>query len=118
MEQANINEGKRRAYYKSRRKALEKIHDRMIDKQIKNEGGNREALEEEYEEIRDDQLAKEWKSFGHTARDWVKTKIVFFNEAGKPIAMKVDEYRKMKTDEKKQQLKDAVAIATDKKYAK
>jgi hypothetical protein len=51
-------------------------------------------------------MVKEWRSFGKSARDWTKTKVITFNEQGLPVALKVDAYRKIQND-KDREIKNA-----------
>ena len=37
-------------------------------------------LEEYYEELTEEKILKEWKRQGRTARDWIKSKVIFFDE--------------------------------------
>lgn len=46
------------------------------------------------EEI-DGKLIKEWRSFGKTKRDWTKVKVITFNQQGLPVAMKLEDFRKI-----------------------
>ena len=47
-------------------------------------------------------MYKEWKNKGLKTRDWVKNKVIFFDEQKKPQAMNADEYRQYQ----KQKYKD------------
>jgi len=37
-------------------------------------------LWEEYDEIIEEKVLKEWKRKGYTSRDWCKTKVIFYDE--------------------------------------
>lgn len=54
-----------------------------------------EDLWPDYEDIIEEQILKEWKRKGVTSRDWVKHKVVYFNEENKPLAIGFDKYREM-----------------------
>jgi len=41
----------------------------------------------------DEKIIKEWKGFGKTDRDWVKTKIISFKSNGIPYWIKIEDYR-------------------------
>jgi len=47
-------------------------------------------------------MLKEWRSFGKTARDWTKVKVITFNEQGLPVAMQVQQYRKIQNEKEKE----------------
>ena len=89
-EQAQINENQRRAYFNRRGKELDKFYEKKITKEVSRivdevqRNKERAKLEEEYDELAEAQIIKEWKSFGKTDRDWTKYKVVFFDEDGKP----------------------------------
>ena len=96
-EQADINEGQRRAYWKNRGKAIWAGYQKIIDKELKEDHYNAEEerkLYEHYEDLQEERLLKEWRSFGKTDRDWVKLKVIIFDDKGYPIILKKDEYRK------------------------
>lgn len=47
---------------------------------------------------------KQWKQKGIKTRDWVKTKVVFFDEDRKPNVLPIAEYRAMIRDKEKANL--------------
>lgn len=63
---------------------------------------------EEFDELMEEQILKEWKKFGYTSRDWQKVKLIFFSEDGKPKAMKSAEYRKMTEEKLKEKMKNGL----------
>lgn len=100
-EQSQKNECIRKAYFKSRERELNKIHSKQIDKEIaklpdmssSRKEKEIEDLEYHYAAITEEKILKEWKRQGRTARDWVKTKVVYFDENQKPQALPTDKYR-------------------------
>ena len=100
-EQAQINENQRVAFFKRREKELGASFEKMIEKKVarltdeSDRRRERKALEEEYYGDMEERIIREWKKLGKTDRDWTKVKVVLFDEQGKPMTMKVDEYRNM-----------------------
>lgn len=84
-----------------------------------------EDLWPEYEDIIEERILKEWKAKGVKSRDWVKYKVVYFNEENKPLAIPIDKYREMLKEKQKQADADTIANQqpknkkqTDKKFKK
>ena len=63
---------------------------------------------EDYEEMIDEQIQKEWSKCKPSSRCWQKIKVICFNEDGKPIAMKTDAYRKMMDEKAKNKIDDSI----------
>ena len=82
------------AFFKARKAQLWKQFKKAIEKQIED-GFKEDKVKEEYREIIITKCTKEWKAKGYHHRDWVKTKVVFFDEDGKPQALTSDKYREM-----------------------
>lgn len=56
---------------------------------IKEKGKNWE----DYEELMEDQILSEWNKCKPSSRDWQKIKVICFDDKGKPVVKKTDEYR-------------------------
>ena len=74
--------------------------------------------EDYYEDLKNEQLVKEWKAKGFTDRDWTKLKVIFFDDNNKPQILKNDEYKKMLKDKVKSQMDEQAAALKDPKYFK
>ena len=52
----------------------------------------------------EEQIISEWNKIKPNCRVWQKVKCICFNDEGKPVAMKIDAYRQMMNDQKKDQM--------------
>ena len=115
-EQASINEGQRVAHYNRRTKELWPKYETTIEKELAhgNDDSERERnrLTKHYEDVMEERVHKEWKSFGKTDRDWTKLKLIIFDEKGYPVVLKREDHRRYMQQKLKDKIEAALSLMT------
>ena len=84
--QARLNENKRRAFFQRQENLLEKSYEKRQKREVATCNhckADRECENhtwEVYEEYMEAQILKMWRRLGYTDRDWIKSKVIYFNE--------------------------------------